>query len=143
MKPDPTRNTRAARYRAATKQAGGAQINVRIGPEAAAVLARMRASGMTVREAVEAAFADSEAFRLAVSLQMTINADSDQPWISINGADGEEVGDFVEGPEVIGMEWCKATRSAIKRAAERLNPPAPAAPQASTSARAARSDRPS
>lgn len=54
MKPDPTRNTRAAKYRAATKQSGGAQINVRIGPEAAAVLVRMRET-MTVREAVEAA----------------------------------------------------------------------------------------
>ncbi len=54
MKPDPTRNTRAAKYRAETKASGGAQINVRIGPEAAAVLARMREK-MTVREAVEVA----------------------------------------------------------------------------------------
>lgn len=54
MKKDPTRNTRAARYRAATREAGGAQVNVRIGPDAAAVLARMRET-MTVREAVEAA----------------------------------------------------------------------------------------
>lgn len=58
MKPDPTRNTRAAKYRAATKTAGGAQVNVRIGPEAAAVLARMRET-MTVREAVELALTES------------------------------------------------------------------------------------
>ena len=57
MKPDPTRNTRAARYRAATKTAGGVRVDVHIGPEAAAVLNGMRASGMTVREAVEAALA--------------------------------------------------------------------------------------
>jgi hypothetical protein len=56
MKPDPTRNTRAAKYRAATKTAGGARVDVHIGPEAAAVLARMRET-MTVREAVEAALA--------------------------------------------------------------------------------------
>lgn len=54
MKPDPTRNTRAARYRAATKETGGAQINVRVGPEAAAVLARMRQK-MSLREAIESA----------------------------------------------------------------------------------------
>ena len=54
MKPDPTRNTRAARYRVATKTQGGAQVNVRIGPEAAQALARLR-QHMTVREAVEAA----------------------------------------------------------------------------------------
>jgi hypothetical protein len=56
MKPDPTSNTRAAKYRAATKTAGGARVDVHIGPEAAAVLARMRET-MTVREAVEAALA--------------------------------------------------------------------------------------
>lgn len=55
MKPDPTRNTRAARYRAATKETGGAQINVRVGPEAAAVLAGIRSAGLTVREAIELA----------------------------------------------------------------------------------------
>jgi hypothetical protein len=52
MKPDPTRNTRAARHRAATRAQGGAQINTRIGPDAAAALARLRES-MTMREAVE------------------------------------------------------------------------------------------
>ena len=51
MKPDPTRNARATRYRAA-----GTLVSVRIGPEAAAVLTRMRET-MTVREAVETAFA--------------------------------------------------------------------------------------
>ena len=55
MRKDPTRNTRAAKYRAASKTAGGVRVDVQIGPEAAAVLARMRASGMTVRQAVEAA----------------------------------------------------------------------------------------
>jgi hypothetical protein len=55
MKPDPTRNTRAAKYRAAAKTAGGVRVDVHIGPEAAAVLARMRET-MTVREAVELAF---------------------------------------------------------------------------------------
>ena len=54
MKPDPTRNTRAAKYRAATKATGGAQINVRVGPEAAAVLARMRASGRRSAEVIRA-----------------------------------------------------------------------------------------
>lgn len=54
MKPDPTRNTRAAKYRAASKTAGGVRVDVHIGPEAAAVLARMRET-MTVRQAVEAA----------------------------------------------------------------------------------------
>lgn len=49
MKPDPTRNARATRYRAA-----GTLVSVRIGPEAAAILARMRGH-MTVREAVESA----------------------------------------------------------------------------------------
>lgn len=53
-RPDPTRSARAARYRAATKEAGGAQINVRVGPEAAAVLVRMRQT-MSLREAIEAA----------------------------------------------------------------------------------------
>ena len=55
MKKDPTRNTRAAKYRAATKATGGAQINVRVGPEAAAVLAGIRSTGLTVREAIELA----------------------------------------------------------------------------------------
>ena len=54
MKPDPTRNTRAAKYRAASKTAGGARVDVHIGPEAAAVLARMRET-MTVRVAIEEA----------------------------------------------------------------------------------------
>lgn len=58
MKPDPTRNTRAAKYRAATKTAGGVRVDVHIGPEAAAVLARMRET-MTVREAVELALTES------------------------------------------------------------------------------------
>lgn len=52
MRKDPTRNTRAARHRAATMAQGGAQINTRIGPDAAAALARLRES-MTMREAVE------------------------------------------------------------------------------------------
>lgn len=51
-KTDPTRNTRAARHRAATRAQGGAQINTRIGPDAAAALALLRDS-MTMREAVE------------------------------------------------------------------------------------------
>ena len=55
MKPDKTRNTRAARYRAATKADGGTQVNVRVGPEAAAVLAGIRSTGLTVREAIELA----------------------------------------------------------------------------------------
>ena len=55
MRKDPTRNTRAAKYRAASKTSGGVRVDVQIGPEAAAVLARMRGDGMTVREAVEAA----------------------------------------------------------------------------------------
>lgn len=53
MKPDPTRNTRAARYRAATREAGGAQINVRIGadgPESADDTAE-RAAGVIRRQA--------------------------------------------------------------------------------------------
>ena len=52
MKPDPTRNTRAAKYRAAAKQAGGVRVDVHIGPEAAAVLATLRPH-MSIREAVE------------------------------------------------------------------------------------------
>lgn len=60
MKPDPTRNTRAARYRAATKEAGGVRVDVHIGPEAAAALAKMRET-MTVREAIEAALIKSRA----------------------------------------------------------------------------------
>ncbi len=64
MKPDPTRNTRAAKYRAASKTAGGVRVDVQIGPEAAAVLERMRKT-MTVREAVELAFISTlEAWRL-------------------------------------------------------------------------------
>ena len=54
IKPDPTRNTRAAKYRAASKQAGGAFISTTIGPEAAQALARLR-QHMTVRQAIEAA----------------------------------------------------------------------------------------
>ncbi len=54
MKPDKTRNTRAARYRAATKADGGTQVNVRVGPGAAAVLAKMRET-MSMREAIESA----------------------------------------------------------------------------------------
>ena len=54
MKPDPTRNSRAAKYRAATKTAGGVRVDVHIGPEAAVVLAKMRET-MTVRDAVELA----------------------------------------------------------------------------------------
>lgn len=64
MKPDPTRNTRAARYRAATKEAGGAQINVRVGADAAAELASLRSTGLTVREAVERALALSAEARM-------------------------------------------------------------------------------
>jgi len=60
VNPDPTRNTRAARYRASTKEAGGVRVDVHIGPEAAAVLARMRET-MTVREAVEAALVGASA----------------------------------------------------------------------------------
>jgi len=52
VRKDPTRNTRATKYRAAAKTAGGVRVDVHIGPEAAAVLARMRET-MTVREAVE------------------------------------------------------------------------------------------
>lgn len=52
MKPDPTRNTRAARYRAATKASGGAQINVTIGADAAMALIKLRET-MTLRAAVE------------------------------------------------------------------------------------------
>ena len=64
---DPTRNTRAARYRAATKEAGGTRVDVHIGPEAAAVLARMRET-MTMREAVELAFLSTlEAWRFPKS----------------------------------------------------------------------------
>ena len=58
MKPDPTRNTRAARYRAATKTAGGVRVDVQIGPEAAAVLAGIRSTGLTVREAIELALSE-------------------------------------------------------------------------------------
>jgi len=52
MKLDPTRNTRAARHRAATKAIGGAQINVTIGADAAIALAKLRET-MTLRAAVE------------------------------------------------------------------------------------------
>lgn len=51
MKPDPTRNARAVRYRA-----GGTLVSVRIGPEAAAIMARMRET-MTVRATIELALA--------------------------------------------------------------------------------------
>lgn len=64
MKKDPTRNTRAAKYRAATRDAGGAQINVRVGADAAAELAELRSTGLTVREAVERALALSAEARM-------------------------------------------------------------------------------
>lgn len=64
MKPDPTRNTRAARYRAASKADGGTQVNVRVGADAAAELASLRSTGLTVREAVERALALSTEARL-------------------------------------------------------------------------------
>lgn len=64
MKKDPTRNTRAANYRAATKETGGAQINVRISADAAAELTSLRSTGLTVREAVERALALSAEARM-------------------------------------------------------------------------------
>jgi len=70
MKPDPTRNTRAAKYRAATKAAGGVRVDVHIGPEAAAVLARMRET-MTVREAIETALIKAHA---AAEMVTALNA---------------------------------------------------------------------
>jgi hypothetical protein len=54
MKPDRTASQRQSRARQALAESGGRTITVKIGPEAAAVLARMRET-MTVREAIEAA----------------------------------------------------------------------------------------
>lgn len=55
MKPDPTRNARAAKYRAASKEAGGAFVSTPIGQDAARALEALRAQGLTVRQAVERA----------------------------------------------------------------------------------------
>jgi len=55
MKKDPTRNTRAARYRAASKTAGGAFVSTPIGQDAALALDALRAQGLTVRQAIERA----------------------------------------------------------------------------------------
>jgi uncharacterized membrane protein len=53
MKPDKTRNTRAARHRAATAANGGERIDVHLGPEAANALELLRTHGLRTREAVE------------------------------------------------------------------------------------------
>ena len=54
MKPDRTRNARAARFRRKTD--GSAQVNTQISPDAAAKLARIRADHrLTLRRAIEAA----------------------------------------------------------------------------------------
>lgn len=53
-KPDRTRNTRAAKFRA--KSDGSAQVNTQISPDAAARLAIIRsAESMTLRQAIESA----------------------------------------------------------------------------------------
>jgi hypothetical protein len=58
MKPDRTASARQSRARQALAESGGRTITVKIGPEAAAVLARMRET-MTVREAIEGALLQS------------------------------------------------------------------------------------
>ena len=58
MKPDRTASARQSRARQALAESGGRTVTVKIGPEAAAVLARMRET-MTMREAVEAALLQS------------------------------------------------------------------------------------
>lgn len=121
MKKDPTRNTRAAKYRAAAKQAGGVRVDVQIGPEAAAVLARMRGSGMTVRQAVEAALfacsapsmtmSNDEIAKLVCDVRDAAYAYRNSPFM---------------------REHIASIMVPVMR---RLNPPAPAAPPASTPAR--------
>lgn len=54
MKPDRTRNARAARFRRKTD--GSAQVNTQISPDAAAKLARIRSEQcITLRQAIESA----------------------------------------------------------------------------------------
>ena len=106
MKPDKTRNTRAARYRAATKADGGTQVNVRVGPEAAAVLARMRET-MTVRQAIE------EALRLSEMLAELLSRST--VYCSAIEADHDFYLD----------DW----EARLRRVGGSLNPPAPAKDQ--------------
>ena len=55
MKPDPTRNTRQSRHRAAAKAAGGTFVSTPVGQDAAHALDALRAQGLTVRQAIERA----------------------------------------------------------------------------------------
>lgn len=50
---DPTNKQRQSRHRAAAKAGGGGFVSTPIGPEAAQALAAMRASGHTIRSAIE------------------------------------------------------------------------------------------
>ena len=59
MKPDPTRNTRQSRHRAAAKAAGGAFVSTPIGQDAALALDALRAQGLTVRQAIERALEEA------------------------------------------------------------------------------------
>ncbi len=55
MKPDRTASTRQSRARQALAQSGGRTVTVKLGPDAAAVLAGLRSTGLTVRDAIELA----------------------------------------------------------------------------------------